>query len=691
MSKPTPEKIKHLFANSVAKLQRGDATGATRGFEKLAKAIPEHAVVWYNLGLGYQHLNRHAKAVDAYQRALRLNGAQVDAAVNLGLSQKELRQSEQAMQSAVAALNLAPEHPRALNLLGTLHAEQNAHELAGAAFRRALTNDPQNEDARHNLANSMLQSGDAETARQIVQPLLVTKNAADHAALAPPSQKRHRVLYGQILLDLKRYGEASEVVRELTAQFKDDEAVMLLEMSLYERARDYFSVLEVANALLKRPPSKTMNVARVWNSLGSAYFQLDSVGKAADCYDQAIARQPQHAEYHNNRGLAHSSWGEKEAAERCYRKAIALSSGYAEAYRNLVALKKFLDWDEDAQAIQKLWEMEGLDDFTRTKLAFALGKVYDDVGEYPQAFATYEIGNRLQFAEASMDFDRYFAHIDAVPQIFTAPPTSSASARKTATDSDSEPMPIFIVGMPRSGTTLVEQILSRHAAVSGCGELPCIEKSIARLERRAEPMRKYPWDFLKIGGQTLCEERRGYIAWVKRLHDLETDFFTDKMPFNFVHLWLIKALFPDASIVHCHRHPLDVILSNYFQLYASDVSFVYDLPVLAKYYVRYYRLMRHWRGVFGEQIYKVQYEALVGDKEAQTRQLIQAVNLPWDAACLDLKKSATAVRTASIWQVRQGIYTTSRERWRNYQAQLGPAIEILQAENILDADLHEAA
>ena len=134
-----------------------------------------------------------------------------------------------------------------------------------------------------------------------------------------------------------------------------------------------------------------------------------------------------------------------------------------------------------------------------------------------------------------------------------------------------------------------------------------------------------------------------------------------------------------------------MITSNYFQLYASDVSFVYDLEVLAGYYVRYHRLMRHWRRVFAGEVHTVQYETLVGDEEQQTRNLIEAAKLPWDDACLDLKKSDTAVRTASIWQVRQGIYTTSRERWRNYQKQLAPAAKILRAEGILDDALNEIA
>ncbi|MGR3913431.1 MAG: sulfotransferase [Gammaproteobacteria bacterium] len=665
MSKLPPEKI---FARSVEKLRGGDAAGAARGFEKLVTAIPHSAQVWYNLGLSRQHLNLHAKAAHAYSHALRLDPNNADAHVNLGLSQKEMLRFDDAMAGAEAALAIAPEHARALNLAGTLLAERNEHDAAGEAFQRALRAAPGDADARHNLANSLLQRGQGEAALEVAQPLLQR---------ARP-EKRHRLLHGQILLELKLFGEAGGVARALSAEFGDDAEVMLLEMARRELIKDYFGVVDIARKMLAREPKN----ARAWNSLGSAYFQLDGIDKAAASYDKAIALAPDAAEYRNNRGLAHASKGEKAEAEQHYRRALELSPGYAEAYRNLVAMKKYASADDaDVRAMLQYWD-ECADDFTRTKLAFALGKVMDDAGEYARAFDFYAAGNRLKFAESRLDFDRYFAHIDGVPKVFTKRP-------RALSDAAASPAPIFIIGMPRSGTTLVEQILSRHPDVSGCGELPCIEKAIARMEKRAEPMRVYPRDFLALDAESLAAETRHYLSWVARLHELQTAFFTDKMPFNFVHVWLIKALFPAAAIVHCHRHPLDVIVSNYFQLYASDISFVYDLQVLARYYVRYYRLMRHWRKVFGDEIYKVQYETLVGDKEEETRRLIAAARLPWDDACLDMKKSGAAVRTASIWQVRQGIYTTSRERWRNYERQLAPAIAILRDEDVLDADLGE--
>ena len=386
-------------------------------------------------------------------------------------------------------------------------------------------------------------------------------------------------------------------------------------------------------------------------------------------------------EYNNNLGLAYASTGKKDQAEHYYRLATDLKPDYAEAYRNLIAMKKISSLDDgDYRQIKKLWDDGGLNDANTAKLAFALGKIYDDCAMFAEAFDHYHLGNQLKMKETEIDFDAYFSHIDRVVDVFRNRP-------HCAIENEHASQPIFILGMPRSGTTLVEQILSRHPEVESCGELPCIERAITRLEQSFEQPRIYPDEFLSIDCAQFAAEVGEYFNWVDQIHDIGTGFFTDKMPFNFVHVWLVKTLFPNSAIVHCHRHPLDVITSNYFQLYGSEVNFVYDLNVLARYYVRYYRLMQYWHNLFPGEIYKIQYEALVSDHEAETRKLIENVGLPWNENCLDHKIAKSTVRTASIWQVRQGIYTSSKERWRHYRDGLQPAIDVLLEEKILDEEM----
>ena len=660
-------KTQALFVKAAKRLQQGDALGAKQGLLKVVKQVPESAVAWYNLGLSHQHLGEHEKAIAVYNRVVKMKPDFVDGWVNLGMSYQAIGDAQQAQAAATRGATLDPNNPRTTNLLGTLAADRDEQKIARDFFENTLRSAPDFDDARFNLATLYYRMGQDEKALEVGEPLFK----------AQTDNKEHLLLHARILLGMARNEDASHVIEQLQNRYPDDEAVLRLALIFRQAIRDYFGLIDVTDKLLHQFP----NDADVWNSQGVAYFQLDSIEKAKSCYEKAIALDSKRAGFESNVGLAFSSLGDKDSAEQHYRRSLQLDPEYAEAYRNFAMMKRFSSTDDpDAQKIKALWEREDLDDASVIHLSFALGKVYDDCGEYDMAFEVYKRGNGLKFEESGIDLDQYFNHMDRITGVFNRPPKEVANKRI-------EPSPIFILGMPRSGTTLVEQIISRHPSVFGCGELPCIERAITRLEKAIEPMRVYPDDFWDISAEDMDSEVVQYRDWVNRLHDINTPYITDKMPFNFVHIWLIKSMFPDAPVVHCQRHPLDTILSNYFQFYASDISYVYDLEALATYYVRYHRLMEHWSGLFGDAITHIAYEELIQDSDAQTRYLIDAIGLPWDEACLDPKRSETAVRTASIWQVRQGIYTSSKERWRNYERQLAPVIEILKEEDILNEDL----
>ena len=533
--KTSPQSLQTLFTQSVTCLQVGDIAQAKKGLIQLTRKLPNSAVVWYNLGLCYQHLGQHDKAVTVYLKSLGINPNQIDGWVNIGISYLELNQMEKSEEAILKSLELNPSHARGLNTLGTIQARQDKLDDARTSFNKSISNQPDNADAKINLAN----------------------------------------------LEMKQ-------------------------------------------------------------------------------------------------GLAYSSLGDK-SAELFYRKSISLDPLHGEAYRHLTAMKRFQSIDDpDAQQIISIWKHTALDDSTRISVAFSLGKIYDDCGRYDDAFKVYKVGNKLKFQESRMDMETWFDHIDRIPKVLNSPPQITAKPAGLTLQ------PIFILGMPRSGTTLVEQIISRHSQVQGCGELHGMEQAIKRLENPPTAMRVYPDDFHHVSQSEFEIEAEKYLAWVKRLRDVKSEYLTDKNPFNFIHIWLIKAMFPNSAIVNCQRHPLDVIISNYFQLFGSDVNFVYDLESLSRYYIRYHRLMIEWKAMFGDQIYNVVYEDLISDVENQVRQLVDAVTLPWEDNCLDQNRSGTMVGTASIWQVRQGIHTRSRERWKNYQAHLQPCIAILARAGILD-------
>ena len=676
--KSSAQKAQKLFVEAATRLQNGDAAGARRGLEKVSRMVPNSAAVWYNLALAGQHLGLHSKAIREYEKSLRISPAQVDALVNLGVSYKHLGDSGAAMESAQKALSLEPSHPRALNLVSSLMAESG--DLLGAldCFQKSYRSDPGNLDTRQNLtslAQALLADGDPERALEALNPLIEREDIT----------REEQELHAHIRLDLRQYALAGPLIQELRNDYPDEESVWFLEMLYCEWNKEPFRVIELAGNILERSPGD----ARVWDTLGRIYYDLNSIDDARASYQKAVELDPDNSTYRNHLGLTHAAVGEREQAEENYRAAIKLNGNDVEAYRNLVSMRKFTSPDDpDVKSLKALWETNDLDDNARCRLAFALGKIFDDCGIHDRAFRYYENGNRIKMEEitqSGFDIDRYLAHIDRIAETFQKPP------RVTADVDSARPRPIFVLGMSRSGTTLIEQVISRHSNVTGMGELPCIEMVIARLEKDYGERRVYPDHFLHLEKSMLDNEAKAYLDWVARLNDLDTGHFTDKMPFNFAHIWLIRSLFPDAAIIHCHRHPLDVILSNYFQWFGSDINYVYDLEILARFYVCYHRTMDHWQrifsGPFSGKFHRVQYEDFIEDREQQTRLLIEGAGLKWDETCLDFRSKETAVRTASIWQVRQGIYTSSRERWRNYVRYLSPAIEILRTEEILDSDL----
>ncbi len=659
------QKAQKLFIDAATRLQQGDVVNARRILEKVSRMASNSAAVWYNLALAGQHLGYHSKAIHEYEKSLRIAPDQVDAWVNIGLSYKHLKNTDSAQSAGRKALTLAPDHPRALNLLGSLLAESGDSTAALDYFHQSLKSEPDNPDTQQNLtslAHALRAEGDPERALAALDPLLNR----------PGLTRDQQALHAHILLDLRRFDEAESLIQELKSRYPDEESVWFLEMVFNEWNKEPFAVIDLAKRILERKPGD----ANVWDTLGRIYFELNSIDEAQACHQKAIDLDPENSVYHHHLGSVHAALGDRERAEENFRTAIGLDGKDIEAYRNLTTMRTFSSLeDPDVQSLQALWEREDYNEEARGRLAFALGKVYDDCGLYDRAFEFYEVGNRIKSAEiarSGFDFDQYFGHIRRIAEVFDRPPTVTSDVIPGS------PRPIFVLGMSRSGTTLVEQILSRHPDVTGRGELPCIERVISRLEKGNGAIQIYPDDFPRLDQADFDRETREYLHWVTRLRELETGHFTDKMPFNFVHIWLIKALFPTAAIILCNRHPLDVILSNYFQWFGSDINYVYDLKILARFYLCFHHMMQHWQRIFPGEIHIVQYENLIADKDNQVRELIKRAGLDWSQDCLDFSRSDTAVRTASVWQVRQGIYTSSKARWRNYERCLAPAIEVLR-------------
>jgi hypothetical protein len=307
-----------------------------------------------------------------------------------------------------------------------------------------------------------------------------------------------------------------------------------------------------------------------------------------------------------------------------------------------------------AGELAELLEQPGRTDFDRMVLHFALGKLHDDMGEYAEAIAHYDEGNRIEGRRLKFDRGAFAGEIDRLVETFT--PACFAAQEEQATRSE---LPLLIVGLPRSGTTLVEQIVSAHPRVAAGGELTFWSE--------ADPATDV---------STLATD---YLALLRRAGP-DAARVTDKNPFNFLHMGLVHAALPQARFIHCRRNPIDTCLSIFFTRFATPQPFAYSRDDLVFYFRQYERLMAHWRAVLPpERFLEVDYEALIGDREQVTRGIIAFCGLDWDDACLRPEHNNREVRTASLWQARQPVYATSVARWRHYEPWLGELRGLLPA------------
>ena len=304
-----------------------------------------------------------------------------------------------------------------------------------------------------------------------------------------------------------------------------------------------------------------------------------------------------------------------------------------------------------------------------------MGKLCDNLKMFEQAFEYYRLGNSLNRSQVELNI--IDSHIDYLSRIKATFSVDFIKHRKSW-GSDSE-MPVFIFGMPRSGTTLVEQILASHPHVYGGGELQFFNQLDQKLPSILKRNERYPECLNFMDDQTAQDVAELYIKETRELAGPSKDYarITDKNPFSFYHLGLLSLLFPKASFIHCQRHPLDTCISIYFQKFAVGNGFAYDLSELGYYYLEYLKVMSHWRNVLSSNIFELRYEDIVLQQEEVSRKLIEFCGLKWDSACLDFYRKDRPVLTASNWQVRQPIYTTSCGRWKNYEQFLDPLKELL--------------
>ncbi len=407
--------------------------------------------------------------------------------------------------------------------------------------------------------------------------------------------------------------------------------------------------------------------ADAWHLLGTVEIGRGNFDAAENLIGKAMALQPDNAIFHHNLAYVLGAQSRGEEAEASYRRAIALDPDYAEAHFNLAQSVRAKPGDPLVASLERLLAKPGLSASARCYLGFAAGKVYDDLGDYDRAFEHFLAGNRARGARPNPAYSS--AYLERIlessrPLLQAERPAPGAG----------QAGPVFIVGMPRSGTSLVEQVLASHPAVFGAGELPFVERIAEALGAHCASGAVYPECLPAVPDAVL----EGFAAsYRKESSAAGTSVVTDKAPLNFRHLGLIALLFPGARIVHCRRDPLDTCLSCFFQNFAKGQEYSFDLAELGRFYQDYRKMMAAWAEILPIEVFDLDYEELVADLEGVGRSLLSYCGLDWHPDCARFFETRRPVLTASRVQVRRPLYSSSVGKWRRYARHLGPLIEAL--------------
>jgi len=406
--------------------------------------------------------------------------------------------------------------------------------------------------------------------------------------------------------------------------------------------------------------------AQAHNNLGVTLQELSQLDAAVKSYEKALAIEPDYPQAHNNLGIVHQERGQIDDAVKQYEKAVAIKLDYAEAYHNLSTLKKYTANDPQITQMQSLLSTNNLSQSDRIHLCFALAKVNENLGNQDEYFKFLHEGNRLRKQELNYSLDSSKNLSSTVKKMFSSPPSLSYKP--------STIRPIFIVGMPRSGTTLVEQIISSHHAVHGAGELTTLANLIELILKDDLAHNKNGLtkkSFLSIRQQYL-DSLSGF--------NVPENVITDKMSLNFQYIGFILLAFPEAKIVHLKRDAMATCWSIYKCHFKNKGNgFSYNLDDLTGFYGLYVELMDFWHQLYPGKIYDICYEDLTTNQEEETRKLLEYCELDWDENCLNFHKNKRAVKTASSLQVRQKMYQGSSEAWKKHEAYLQPLIKALSS------------
>ncbi len=564
---------------------------------------------------------------------------------------------QEALDQGTALAGQYPDAPLIQNILGAVNAATGRLEEAVTSYTKALRIEPDYVEAHYNLGVALNDLGKHEEAIASYTEALRIK--PDYAAT-----------HNNLGNALKAVGKHEEAIASHTEALRIEpdyaEAHNNLGVALNDLGKHEEAIACYSKALRLKP-----EVAEVHGNLGTALGDLGKHEEAISSYAKALRIKPDNARAHYNLGSALKAVGKHEEAIAKLTKALRLKPDYAEAQRVLGTVKKYKTDDPQVARMLELIADRSISVNDKMHLSFALGKAYDDIGDAESSFQHLLEGNRLRKKELGYDISSDRRLFSLIKSIFAADELPTLEEIQPVTGHKKQP--IFIVGMPRSGTTLVEQILASHSQIYAAGELDVLNKiAILTLNNINKN------NFGGLTNDTIISVWDGYFAELNKIGDDEPN-ITDKMPLNFRWIGFILTAMPEAKIINLQRDPVATCWSVFKHYFSSKgTGYAYDLVDVAEYYKMYVGLMEFWRARFPNRLYDLNYEDLTENQEEETRKLIEYCGLVWEDQCLEFHKTKRAVKTASSFQVRQAMYKGSSEAWRKYETHIQPMLQALE-------------
>ena len=675
---PADAEVRYYLGNAYR--ARGDVDGAIDAYRRAVERRPDFTEAYNELGRALLERGEPEPAKEALRRALAGRPDDAAALGNLANALRVMGRVREAVDGYRRVVALAPGLAEAHHNLGTALWELGEHAEAIACYRRALGLRPAYHEALAHLAQALEASGRAPEALAHFQQALA----------ASPESADLQSAYGALLVRLRRYDAAAEAYRRSLA-IRPQDAGSYASLGYVERCR---GDLHAAIESCRRAIAIDAASASAWLNLGNALLDLGQLPEAEGSYRRALLLAPDDPLVHTALAMLLRRDGRIAEAEASAERAVALGPGAADSLAFLADLRadrgrfdeagKLLarataaapDQPEGWIGVPRYRRMTAADSGWlagaervlagglavghEINLRHAVGKYFEDLGDYERAFESHRRANELTRRYGpGHDRESLERRVEAIVARYDRAWIDAVHAAANGSQ-----RPVFIVGMPRSGTTLAEQILAAHPAVHAAGELVYWNTALAATERSLAAGAERATVVAALAGEYL-ERLAALSPAAQRV--------VDKLPGNFLNLGLIHAALPNARVIHMQRDPLDTCLSVYFQGFTTAHAYAADLGDLAHYYRQYRRLMAHWRALLPPAaLLEVPYEALVDDPETWSRRMLEHVGLPWDARCLEFHRAERPVLTASNWQVRQAIGKGSVGRWRRYQQFLGP-------------------